>query len=80
MCPIRFSMRPGRPSPAAETIKKGESVTAQAARGKSFVGDASPELIALALADDYPADQVFVPKGQDWELPIGAYKRCGGPT
>lgn len=59
-----------------KTIKKGESVEDQANRGKSFVENAPDWLIKLAMTNQYPDDEVFV---DDWQIPAGAYKRCGGP-
>jgi 3'-phosphoadenosine 5'-phosphosulfate sulfotransferase (PAPS reductase)/FAD synthetase len=58
------------------TIDQNYSVWDMAQRGKSFVKDADPKLLKLAMSKKY-TDSVFV---ENWELPKGAYKRCGGPT
>lgn len=62
------------------TIKRGESVTQQADRGTAFVQNAPDSLIRLAMSQDYPADQIILPEGEEWQTPVGAHKRCGGPT
>lgn len=62
------------------TIKKGLTVLDQANKGKSFLADVPTELKKLALSENYPIDWFFLPDGKDWVLPLGAYKRCGGPT
>jgi 3'-phosphoadenosine 5'-phosphosulfate sulfotransferase (PAPS reductase)/FAD synthetase len=58
-------------------MTKGD-VEAWADRGKSFVPP-DADMIRLAMSEDYPAELVIVPEGK-WELPLGAYKRSGGPT
>jgi len=58
------------------TIKPGQDVFTQSVLGKSFVKDAPEELRRLALSKVYDAP-VFL---EDWLLPKGAYRRCGGPT
>jgi len=63
-----------------KTIKKGLTVLQQADKGQSFVDDAPEWLIKLAMSPNYPTGQVFFSHGQPWELPAGAYKRCGGPS
>lgn len=63
-----------------KTIKKGKSVMQMADEGASFVDSAPDWLVKLAMQHDYPCDQVFFPHDQPWELPVGAYKRCGGPS
>jgi hypothetical protein len=30
--------------------------------------------------DAFTADLFFLPEGEAWEVPAGAYRRCGGPT
>lgn len=62
------------------TIDAKLSVVEQANRGCSFVEDAPKCLVDLAMGTDYPVDDVFVPEGQEWILPAGAFKRQGGPT
>lgn len=61
-----------------KTIKKGESVEDQANRGASFVENAPDWLVKLAMSHDYPQHEVFVSEGE-WAIPVGAFKRCGGP-
>jgi len=76
----RFNRIAGYEQTFGKTIKRGLTVIQQADKGRSFVDDAPDWLIKLAMQKDYPTDQVFFPHGQPWELPTGAYKRCGGPT
>jgi 3'-phosphoadenosine 5'-phosphosulfate sulfotransferase (PAPS reductase)/FAD synthetase len=63
-----------------KTIKRGQSVVEQADSGRSFVDDAPRELIERALSSQFPAADFFLPAGQPWTLPAGAFKRCGGPS
>jgi 3'-phosphoadenosine 5'-phosphosulfate sulfotransferase (PAPS reductase)/FAD synthetase len=63
-----------------KTIKKGESIVDQANHGTSFIDHAPDWLIKLAMSQHYPQDQVFCGPNEEWEPPVGAYKRCGGPT
>lgn len=63
------------------TIKKGQSVEEMAARGKEFVSDKPEELRRLAMSPDaFTASMFFLPEGEPWKTPAGAYKRCGGPS
>jgi 3'-phosphoadenosine 5'-phosphosulfate sulfotransferase (PAPS reductase)/FAD synthetase len=62
------------------TIREKESVVQLADRGTPYYEDAPAWLTDLAMSDgEYPDDQLIVPAA-DWETPLGAYKRCGGPT
>ncbi len=63
-----------------KTIKRGLSVIDQANKGTAFVETAPEWLIKLAMTNEYPVDQFYVPAGETWTMPSGAYKRCGGPT
>lgn len=62
------------------TIKQGESVAAQANRGESFIEAGDAELIATALGTEYDHRRIILDPDETWELPRGAFKRCGGPT
>ena len=61
------------------TINRNYSVWEQSLRGRSFVTDTDADLVRLALNKNY-TDEIFVPEGQEWVLPRGAFKRQGGPT
>lgn len=61
------------------TIKRNESVRQQADKGTSFLPD-DPEARARATAESYWAPQVRVPASEKWELPMGAFKKTGGPS
>ena len=62
------------------TIKQGVTVEQLADRGTPYPACGDPALVALAMSTDYPAEQVFVPEPEPWQLPDGAFKRGGGPT
>jgi len=63
------------------TIKKGQSVEEMARRGREFVSDKPEELRRLAMSPDaFTAEMFFLPEGEVWRQPAGAYRRCGGPT
>jgi 3'-phosphoadenosine 5'-phosphosulfate sulfotransferase (PAPS reductase)/FAD synthetase len=63
------------------TIKKGRTVEEMARRGSEFVSDKPEELRRLAMSPDaFTAEMFFLPEGEVWKAPAGAYKRCGGPS
>ena len=37
-------------------------------------------LVELAMSEDYPAEQVLIPEGEEWVMPAGAFRRGGGPS
>ncbi len=59
------------------TIQQSGDIEHLANKGRSFVPP-DAEMIRLAMSEDYPEELVMVPPGK-WELPLGAYKRSGGP-
>lgn len=63
------------------TIKQGESVEDQANRGQSTIPDTDEGRFnrTLALGREYPSDFVRV-SPDEWVMPTGAFKHCGGPT
>ena len=61
------------------TIDSKLTVVEMADRGESFINGSPRGLIDLALENRYPVSQVFVPDDEEWELPKGAFKKCGGP-
>jgi 3'-phosphoadenosine 5'-phosphosulfate sulfotransferase (PAPS reductase)/FAD synthetase len=56
--------------------RKGDGVIARAARGRSIIEGASVELRRISQLETWD-EPVFV---DDWTLPVGAFKACGGPT
>lgn len=60
------------------TIQQSGDIEHLAEKGVSFVPD-DPEMIALALGEHYPESMAIVPRGERWRIPMGAYKRSGGP-
>jgi 3'-phosphoadenosine 5'-phosphosulfate sulfotransferase (PAPS reductase)/FAD synthetase len=65
---------------SGSTIRKGLTVIEQADLGTPLPGTADPALVALAMGTEYPDALVLVPDGEEWVLPIGAFRVCGGPT
>lgn len=80
LAPERFDWHAANERRFALTIKPKESVERQAACGDSALDAAPPWAIRLAMAEEFPADRVFVPADEPWRLPMGAYRRQGGPT
>lgn len=62
------------------TIQRTESVIEQAARGTSLIQPGDEPMIALALSHSYPQDRIFVPEGEEWVLPRGAFRGGAGPS
>jgi 3'-phosphoadenosine 5'-phosphosulfate sulfotransferase (PAPS reductase)/FAD synthetase len=60
-----------------KTIHKGKSVVDLANRGTPYPECYDPELVALAMSRDYPAHPALT---DNWTLPAGAFKHCGGPS
>ena len=59
-----------------KTIHRTKSVVEQADAGTSSILDAPEDLRKQATDHDYSLAVVT----DDWELPVGAFKECGGPT
>ncbi|MBV8094427.1 MAG: phosphoadenosine phosphosulfate reductase [Acetobacteraceae bacterium] len=77
LVPALFDRIAGYEQRFGKTIKQRLSVVNQADRGEAF---AMPvELRAKALSTDY-TDPILLPDGEEWVLPPGAFRRCGGPT
>jgi hypothetical protein len=62
------------------TIHHKKSVVELADAGRPYPGCFDEHLVALAMGRDYPQELARVPAGQEWLLPTGAFKQCGGPT
>lgn len=63
------------------TIKKGRTVEETAMRGREFVSDKPEELMKLAMSHDaFTTGMFFLAEGESWTPPLGAFKRCGGPS
>ena len=60
------------------TIQQGGNIEHLASKGKSFVPD-TPEMIEIAMSEEIPEDYVKLAPGEEWVMPIGAFKRSGGP-
>jgi 3'-phosphoadenosine 5'-phosphosulfate sulfotransferase (PAPS reductase)/FAD synthetase len=56
--------------------RKGVNVRTRAARGRSIIDGTAAELRAISQLETWD-EPVFV---EDWHVPAGAYKACGGPT
>jgi 3'-phosphoadenosine 5'-phosphosulfate sulfotransferase (PAPS reductase)/FAD synthetase len=59
-----------------KTIHRGKSVVDLADRGTPYPQCHNSELVALAMGRNYPAHLL----SDNWTLPPGAFKHCGGPT
>jgi 3'-phosphoadenosine 5'-phosphosulfate sulfotransferase (PAPS reductase)/FAD synthetase len=59
-----------------KTIHQGKSVVDLADRGKPHPACYNSELVALALSRHYPAHLALT---DNWTMPPGAFKNCGGP-
>ena len=59
-----------------KTIHRTKPVTQLADEGTPYPATADEELVALAMSKDYNENVVT----DNWTLPTGAYKHCGGPT
>jgi 3'-phosphoadenosine 5'-phosphosulfate sulfotransferase (PAPS reductase)/FAD synthetase len=79
IAPDLFNKILGYENEFEHTIQKKGNVKFMADKGESFVPP-DRKLVAMALSEEYPEDMVMVPKSEPWELPLGAYKRHGGPT
>ena len=63
-----------------KTIHQGKTVVQLADRGTPYPDCYNHDLVALAMSKSYPRDKIIVPPGQDWKMPVGAFRHCGGPT
>jgi hypothetical protein len=59
------------------TIHRGRSVVDLADRGTPYPECYDRELVALAMSRDH---QRHLALTDDWTLPAGAFKNCGGPS
>lgn len=60
------------------TIQQGGDIEHLAEKGKSFVPD-DAAMIEAALSEEIPAGYVELAEGEEWAMPVGAFKRTGGP-
>lgn len=59
------------------TLKRDTDLSTLIKKGVPY-HDITPELARLATSYQYNSD-IFVPYSQQWNLPSGAFKKCGGP-
>lgn len=62
----------------SKTIQHGGDIAHLAGKGQSFVPD-DPGMIALAMGEALGLEYVQLGAGEEWVLPIGAFKKTGGP-
>jgi 3'-phosphoadenosine 5'-phosphosulfate sulfotransferase (PAPS reductase)/FAD synthetase len=63
------------------TIKKGKTIVEQADEGQEFVSEKPERLRQLAMGQvPYTINDFWTAENQEWVMPAGAFKRCGGPT
>jgi hypothetical protein len=60
-----------------KTILKGKTVVELADRGTPYPECNNSEVVGLAMSREYPANFALT---DNWTLPPGAFKHCGGPT
>jgi hypothetical protein len=63
-----------------KTIKHDRSVIELAERWPSFIQPGDEALIEEALSNNFPTSNFFVPCGESWQLPRGAFKHGAGPA
>lgn len=80
IAPNRIDAIAQRENKFGKTIKKGLDVIQQANQGTPFIPPDQQHIVKLALSKEYPAGQIIVPEHQEWKLPAGAFRRCGGPS
>jgi 3'-phosphoadenosine 5'-phosphosulfate sulfotransferase (PAPS reductase)/FAD synthetase len=80
IAPARFARIAAYERQFGCTIKRGLTVEQLADRGTPYPQCDDAALVTLAMSDSYPAEQVLVPAGEEWQLPPGAYRRGGGPS
>lgn len=79
MDPDRFNKMHQYEVEFGKTIQRKQSIVEQADAGIPY--DLSDkEMLKLGLSRDYPVDRIIMPDDQEWRLPAGAFKHCGGPT
>lgn len=62
------------------TIRRGLTVLDQAKRGEDFTADKPLDLKRKAMGlEPLTLNDVIVLDGEEWVLPAGAFKHCGGP-
>ena len=60
-----------------KTIHKGKSVLDLANKGTAYPECDNEELVALAMGRDYPTQLALT---DNWTMPAGAFRHCGGPS
>ena len=79
LAPLQFEVVAGYEKEFGKTIQREESVKDQADKGISFVTDKPKWLKDQAVSREFSPEDIFTAEGQEWELPAGAFKTCGGP-
>ncbi len=79
LVPDQFNRVVGYEQQFGVTIRKGKTVLQMADQGRSHSTIDDTFYRPLALSHDYPVHLIHF-TAEAWQLPSGAYKRCGGPT
>lgn len=74
--PERFDKIANYEAEFGKTIKRSESVIDQAENGQVFIRD----WVSAKQAMSRDKMEILLADGEDWKMPDGAYKRCGGPV
>ncbi len=81
LAPHTFNRISSREIQFGRTIKMGESVVQQADKGQEFVSEKPERLRQLALGQiPFALADFWVPQGEEWVIPAGAFKHGGGPN
>lgn len=79
LAPGKFNKILGYEKEFGLTIKKGVSVEDQASQGTPYRELGNQAKVSQAMSTQFNASEFFLPEGQQWKLPAGAFKTCGAP-
>lgn len=60
------------------TLKRDTDLRSLVTKGKPY-DDITKEIAAVATSFEYN-NGILVPEGEQWKLPAGAFRKCGGPS
>lgn len=79
LAPIVFNRIARYESEFGVTIHRGETIVERANRGVSYIQAGMEDAKKLSKSLKYPKDKILTGL-DDWRLPPGAFKHCGGPS
>ena len=78
---LRFSRIANYEREFGVTIQRGENVIEQAERATApLITQTDEALVREAMSPHFDAGRFFIPPGQEWLLPRGAFRRGAGPS